>query len=143
MQFPDGTALTQFLLVASLVVVMYWLFFKPMTRLIEARERHIEGAGREAGQAREKSSRILEAYASQIEAARRQGVEHMVEVRHQALERQHRALEETRGTVHEALEKSRREIREAAKESSAALRAQSEAMARMIAERMLGRRLEG
>src|SRR3972149_2463171 len=60
---------------------MYVLFFKPVTRLIEAREEHIQGSTKDAEHANQKSSEVLNTYLSKIETARKQEIERMVEAR--------------------------------------------------------------
>lgn len=138
----DGTALIQFVVVALFVVIMYFFFFKPMTHLIEARERHIQGTSQDAEQANERSSEILRTYISQIEAARGQGIDRMVEARRQVLEQQHLAVEAARQEAQRLVEESLVQVREAVTRSSASLRGQAQEMSRMIAGRILGRRVE-
>jgi len=138
----DGTALIQFVVVALFVVIMFFSFFKPMTRLIEARERHIQGTSQDAEQANRRSSEILRSYIFQIEAARKQGIERMVEARRQVLEHQGLAVEAARQEAQKLIGDSLAQIQEAMVRSSLTLRDQAQEISRMIAERILGRRVE-
>jgi len=126
----NSTALIQFVVVVLFVLAMYVLFFKPVTRLIEAREEHIQGSTKDAEHANQKSSEVLNTYLSKIETARKQEIERMVEARRQA-------LEEAQKLVGQGLA----QIQEGVVRSSATLRDQAQEMSRMIAGRILGRRI--
>jgi len=137
----NSTALIQFVVVVLFVLAMYVLFFKPVTRLIEAREEHIQGSTKDAEHANQKSSEVLNTYLSKIETARKQEIERMVEARRQALEHQSLAIETARQEAQKLVGQGLAQIQEGVVRSSATLRDQAQEMSRMIAGRILGRRI--
>jgi len=139
-------ALDYTVLIQIVAFLVFWflltkLLFKPFIGLLEERERRTEGAKAEAAVLKEKGERLLKEYEQAIAKAKDEGraaKEGILQEARQARERLlGQAREEAAGMVQAAREEIRKEL-ERGRELAAR---EAEAIARQMAEKILGRRI--
>jgi len=133
-----------FLLIAAfavLIVPMDRLLFRPLFRVLDERAERIEGARKRAGELEAEADALLERYEGEVARTREEAARERRERAAKAREEELAATGEARGEAEERLEQARREVDEALEKARRDLRRESEALARLAAERVLGRAL--
>lgn len=137
---PD-VVVTGILLVAfvALVFPLNSLIFQPLLRVMDEREERIDGARIRAGQIQEQAAEALERYEVSVVGAREEALGH----RRQLLDAARaELLQTTRVAKDEAereLERAREELQASIGSARESLRAGAEDLAKVSAERVLGR----
>lgn len=125
----------------ALVFPLNALIFRPLLRVMDKREENIAGARRRAEQVQAQGNEALDRYEESIRAAR----EEMVSHRRQHLEAARAELAQTtraaKDDAERELERAREELLASIDDARDNLRASAEELARISAERVLGRRL--
>jgi F-type H+-transporting ATPase subunit b len=130
-------------LIVQLVVfltVMLWLsfvLFRPMLRLLEEREKRIEGTRREAERlttAGGEKSGIIDI---RIDEARAQAMEERAALRSQGQKVYQELVDSARHQAQDKLNKARGEIHKAQTEAAAALKRDAEALAALIVKQVV------
>lgn len=135
----DGTAFIQFGLFLVMLLVLSRLVFRPYLKLREARHAGIEGAREEAHKMEERARQVGADYDAQLTRARLRGAEERQRLRTEGAVYERQVLGAARDEAQKALEAARSKIGREAQEAHAKLQAESTALAKQIAHKILGR----
>jgi F-type H+-transporting ATPase subunit b len=138
----DATFLVQLVLIAGLTLVLKPLLFDPMLKLFEERERRIDGAKMQARHIDEKSASALAKYESEMAKARASANAEREKIRAEALKREQEILGTVRAATAKTLEDGKQAAYAEAQRVRATLKAQTQALARDVAGRVLGREVQ-
>jgi len=133
-----------FLLIAAfavLIVPMDRLLFRPLFRVLDERAERIQGARARAGELQSEANALLDRYQSEVARTREKAARERRERAAKAREEELAATGEARREAEERLEQARREVDDALDAARRDLRRESEGLARLAAERVLGRAL--
>ena len=139
----DLTVVGQIVLFLILMTVLKPLLFDPMLKLFEEREKRIDGAKLQARKTDEESAGALAKYESEMQKARATANVEREKLRAEAIKTENDILERVRASTAKTLEEGRKQAEKDATQVRAALRDQSKGLAREIANRVLGREVEG
>ncbi|MFO1463024.1 MAG: ATP synthase F0 subunit B [bacterium] len=138
---PNETLFVQIGVFLFTFIVLNFLVFRPVLRLMERRKSLTVGAEHEAEVLGEKTQKLIETHQGKMQEARNQGLalkeksKKEGEAEANALSAQaHQELEAT-------LEKTRSEIAQQSKEAQLKLRSLSRELSREMAEKLLGRKV--
>ncbi len=135
----DATLLVQVVLFLLLLLILKPLLFEPMMRLFEEREKKIEGTRRDASNIIKRSAEALSKYNAAIAKAREAGVAERDVIRAEGARKEAEILAQVRALTATTIEQGRATIASDAKTTRADLEAQTHALGRQIAARVLGR----
>lgn len=122
-----------------LILPVQQLIFKPIFRVLDEREQRIAGARERAESVGREADAILARYESEVRQAREE-IEARRRVGLEEVRKEHRERTAAARTAAESqLARTRDEIDAALDETRVALRGETEALARVAAERILGR----
>jgi F-type H+-transporting ATPase subunit b len=138
----DLTFLVQLALVVALMLILKPILFEPMLRLFEEREKRTLGAKAQARKIDEKSASALSKYESEMAGARAAGNTEREKIRAEGLKREQEILSSTRAAMAKALDEGKRTAQTDAERARTALKRDAEAMARELANRVLGREVQ-
>ncbi|HLB44541.1 MAG TPA: hypothetical protein VJK49_04080 [Candidatus Limnocylindrales bacterium] len=127
--------------VLLLTVILDRLLFRPITRVIQERERRIGSARELAEQAAAKAEAAGTEYEERTAAARSDVYRHMDDIRRAALKRRADLLAETRNEASAAIAEAAAQVEVEARAARAALARETEALGREAAERILGQKV--
>jgi F-type H+-transporting ATPase subunit b len=137
----DGTFFVQLGLFLFIFVFLYFVLFRPVVRLIEARRVATEGAKSEAAAFTEETEKLrleVDSQISDIRSAAREERDRVVEqARRQERELTIKAREESR----KAVDTARAEMERRGEDVRGRLQSQVEGFAQSVASRVLGRSL--
>jgi F-type H+-transporting ATPase subunit b len=152
--FPDLVEILQkgasplesrFLQLIVLFVLLIWpvnrLVIAPLLRVLDERSARIEGTRKRAGEVGASADAALARYSVAVEEARKQAGELRRNALEEARDDQVRILADARHAAEGQVAAARSDVASAAGEARAALRAQSQELAREAAARVLGRPL--
>ncbi|MCA1591042.1 MAG: hypothetical protein LC734_11820 [Acidobacteria bacterium] len=135
--FPDGTLFIHIGLILLMIWVLNRTLFRPINRVIAARERFRGGHNSEAeeiaAQAAEKENR----YSGEMLAARSQGYQLIEGERLAAVERRQKLIGDARAKTAAQLETEKRELQQQAAEVRAAIERDADLMADKITSSIL------
>ena len=135
--FPDGTLFIHVALILLMIWVLNRTFFKPISRLIESREKHKGGYGAEAESIRGEVSEKQARYQQELLAARSEGYDliekHRTAVVKARMSKLAEAKAETAGLVSEGKQRVEQETAEA----RAVIATEAEALAEKISSNIL------
>ncbi len=126
---------------AVLVVPVNALVFKPLFRVLEEREARIEGARARASKIEVEANALLERYREAIRESREETERHRRGEIEVARTQQAARSDEARAAAQEIIEQGRVELEAWLGEARSELRQNSEPLAQIAAERVLGRSL--
>jgi F-type H+-transporting ATPase subunit b len=135
----DSTFLVQVVLFLGLTIFLKPVLFDPMLKLFEERERQIDGAKAQARRVDEKSATALALYEVEMTKARAAASAEREKIRAEAVKREQEILTAVRAATSKTLEDGKRAAAEDAKRARATLGSESQALARQLAGRVLGR----
>jgi F-type H+-transporting ATPase subunit b len=138
----DATFLVQFVLFAALTLVLKPLLFDPMLKLFEERERRIDGAKMQARKIDERSASALTKYETEMAKARATANAEREKIRAEAVRKEQEILGTVRAAAAQTLEDGKKSALAEAERVRATLKAQSGALARDLAGRVLGREVQ-
>jgi F-type H+-transporting ATPase subunit b len=132
----SGIILVTFLL---LMAFLDRILFRPMLRLLEEREAHTQGAVEEAKALEAEAAAAITAYETRIAAARDEAAAANASVRKRAADEERAVLDRAREEANRRVGQIERDVAAAADGARRDLAAQAREMARVIAEKVLGR----
>ena len=135
----DLTVLWAVGLLIVLVIVLQPLLFKPMLKLFEEREKRIEGAKLAARKMDEASAGALTKYEAEMSKARSAGNAERDQQRAEGLKTEGEIVGKVRDATAKKVADGRAELLEGAAKARQQLKAESPALARAMASRVLGR----
>jgi F0F1-type ATP synthase membrane subunit b/b' len=135
----DGTVLLQFGLFVLLYILLRYVLFAPYLRMRADRDRGIAGARNQAHEMEAKARAIVTDYDAKLGRAKQRGADERARVRSEAAARERQILGAARDEAGKALEQARARVADDAKTARAQLEAQSAALARTIAKKIIGR----
>lgn len=136
---PDLSALWVIFFLLTCTVILNALVFKPVLRVIEARQRAVSEARELAQSAGERATAAAAEYDTKLNAARSEVYRAMDEKRRTALEQRAALLGETRAVVERELSQATRTVQQQSAEARASLDREAETLAGAIVARVLGR----
>jgi F-type H+-transporting ATPase subunit b len=135
----DGTLVLQFVNFMILMVVLNALLFKPLRAALKARKETIEGSKAKVQDIDEQVQAQIARYDAQLQEARQQGGEERSALRKTGQEEEVRILGEANRSAAERLQTITAQIQDEANSARQALRGETEALAKEIAGKVLGR----
>jgi F-type H+-transporting ATPase subunit b len=137
--FPNWTSIPIVVFLVILTFVLNRTFFRPMSRMLEERDRRIDGARREAEQIRKTSQDRLADFDRKLREGRRQADHQMAQIKNEALNEKSAMLLEKRQESERMLADARVDIRKRTEEARKILETESETFAYEIASQILRR----
>ena len=138
----DSTFLVQLVLFVGLTLFLKPMLFDPMLKLFEERERRIDGAKVLARRIDEKSSEALARYEAGMAKARGSANADREAMHAEGLKREQEILTQVRATTTQVIEAGKQKARTEAERARATLKADTAALARQVAARVLGREVQ-
>ena len=135
----DGTLVLQFVNFMILLVVLNALLFKPLRAALQARKETIEGSKAKVQDIDEQVQAQIARYEAQLQDARQQGGQERSALRKTGQEEEVRILGEANRSAAERLQTITAQIQEEANSARQSLRGDTEALAKEIAGKVLGR----
>ena len=135
----DGTVLLQFGLFVVMYILLRYVLFAPYLRMRADRDRGISGARDEAHKMEERARAIVTDYDARLGRAKQRGADERARVRSEAAARERQILGAARDEAGKSLDEARGKISGDAKTARAQLEAQSQALARTMAKKIIGR----
>ena len=135
----DWTLFLQFANFMILMVVLNALLFKPLRAALQARREAIESSKAKVHDIDEQVQAQIARYEAQLQEARLQGAQERATLRKAGQEEETRILGAANQTAAEKLQTIKEQIQEEAGTARQALRNETEALAKEIAGKVLGR----
>jgi F-type H+-transporting ATPase subunit b len=135
----DWTLFLQFANFMILMAVLNALLFKPLRAALQARREAIESSKAKVHDIDEQVQAQIARYEAQLQEARLQGAQERATLRKAGQEEETRILGAANQTTAEKLQTIKEQIQEEAGTARQALRNETEALAREIAGKVLGR----
>ena len=135
----DWTLFLQFVNFMILMAVLNALLFKPLRAALQARRDAIEGSKAKVQDIDEQVQAQIARYEAQLQEARLQGAQERASLRKAAQEEEARILGEANRKSAEKLQTIKDQIQEEAGAARQSLRNETEALAKEIAGKVLGR----
>ena len=135
--FPDGTLFLHIALILLMIWVLNRTFFRPINRVIEARERQKGGHGSEAESILSDVSEKQARYNKELLAARSEGYELVEKERAAAIAARQSKIAEAKAATAETLTAGKRKLEEEAAGARSTLAREAEAMAEKIIANIL------
>ncbi len=135
----DWTLFLQFVNFMILMAVLNALLFKPLRAALQARRESIEGSRAKVQDIDEQVQAQIARYEAQLQEARLQGAQERSTLRKAGQEEEARILGEANRTAAEKLQTIKEQIQQEADAARRALRNETEALAKEIVRKVLGR----
>ena len=135
----DWTLVLQFFNFLILMAVLNALLFKPLRAALQARRETIEGSKAKVQDIDEQVQAQIARYDAQLQEARQQGGQKRSALRKTGQEEEVRILGEANRSAAERLQTITAQIQDEANSARQALRGETEALAKEIAGKVLGR----
>jgi F0F1-type ATP synthase membrane subunit b/b' len=139
----DGTVFVQFAMFSIAFVILYALVFKPMTRLLDARDVAIEGAKDEAKHLESEVLQKQATFEAELRRVRTSSGEERERLRAEGQELERQLLERVRVETQALVAEGKTRLETEARIARSELNAQRGELAREIASRVLGREVQG
>lgn len=136
---PDLSVLWVIFFVLLLTVIMQQLFFKPVLRVMQAREDAASSARSLAERSAAEARRATEEFEAKTSAARAVVYRDLEEMRRRASARRATLLAETRADAETRMVEARRELAQDVTEARQSLEQDARAIGATIADRLAGR----
>lgn len=134
----DRTVLLQIVVFAVLIVVLKPLLFDPVLKVFALREQRTEGARATARELQEKAGELLLRYEKELERVKKVAAEERELLRSETSKLEAEILNEAREATTRIVEDGRRKIEAEVNSIRIAVGAESEKVAQMIVERVVG-----
>lgn len=141
MIIPDYTVIVQIISFLVLWFLLTRLLFRPFVGLLEERERRTEGVKAEAGSLAAEGERLRAEYESAMARARGEGAQLKESILQEARRTREQLLARVREQVANTLTAVRDEIQKEMQRSREFAARESEAIARQMAQKILGRKV--
>ncbi len=138
----DATFVVQVVLFVGLTLFLKPVLFDPMLKLFEERERRIDGAKLLARKIDEKSATAAAKYEAEMAKARAAAAAVRDKIRAEAVKQEQEILSAVRAATAKVIDDGKRSAVAEAERARAALKADSAALARDLAGRVLGREVQ-
>ncbi len=138
---PDGTLILHVLIILVMVYVLNKTLFKPINRILEARDRRTKGRLSEAQEILKNVSEQLANYERQLRQARGEAYAFSESERGAAMQERQQKLNEMRQQLSESIAQEKKAIEQQADEARRTLEVESRRLAREISARILSRPL--
>jgi len=136
---PDGTLILHVLIILVMVYVLNATLFKPINRILEARERRTKGRLSEAQEILRSVSEKLANYERQLRQARGEAYAFSESERGAAMQERQQKLNEMRAQLRESIAQEKKAIEQQADAARGTLEVESRRLAREIGARVLSR----
>ncbi len=136
---PDGTLILHVLIILVMVYVLNATLFKPINRILEARERRTKGRLSEAQEILRSVSEKLANYERQLRQARGEAYAFSESERGAAMQERQQKLNEMRTQLSESIAQEKKAIEQQADAARGTLEVESRRLAREIGARVLSR----
>jgi len=140
---PDGTLLLHILIILVMIFVLNATLYKPINRILEAREKRTKGRLSEAEEIIKSVNEKLSDYERKLRQARGEAYSFAESQRSAAMQERQQKLTQLRQEMAESTAKEKEGIQRQAEEARGTLEAESRRIAREIGARVLGRSLTG
>ena len=134
----DRTVLLQIVVFAVLIVALKPLLFDPVLKVFALREERTEGARAAARELQEKAGELLQRYEKELEHVKQVAAEERDLLRAETSKLEAEILREARDATTRIVEEGRRKIETEVNSIRVAVGAESEKVAQMIVERVVG-----
>jgi F-type H+-transporting ATPase subunit b len=134
----DRTVLLQIVVFAVLIVVLKPLLFDPVLKVFALREERTEGARATARELQEKAGELLQRYEKELERVKQVAADERDRLRSETSKLEAEILNEARAATTRIVEEGRRKIEAEVNSIRVAVGAESEKVAQMIVERVVG-----
>jgi F0F1-type ATP synthase membrane subunit b/b' len=140
-KLPDVTLLYVLLAFAITYVILKRHLFVPLSRILDQREAEAKEAERLYADSREELRGAVAAAEQKLSVARREGLKAREDLRAEGMAHLERELERARRASATSLEEAARTIEAQSKSAGADLAERAVALARTLAEKILGRKI--
>ena len=134
----DRSVLLQIVIFTGLIVVLKPLLFDPMLKVFSLREERTEGARATARELQEKAGELLQRYEKELERVQQVATEEREKLRAETSKLEAQILNEGREATTRIVENGRRKIEAEVNSIRVQVGAESERVAQMIVERVVG-----
>ena len=135
--FPDGTIFIHIALILLMIWVLNRTYFRPVSKVIESREKFKDVQGGEAGSIQNEALEKEAAYNRELLEARSQGYGYVEKEHAKLLRARDKKLAETKAEISERVSGEKRELERQTDEAKASIGADAEANADQIAATLL------
>ncbi len=135
--FPDGTLFIHIALILLMIWVLNRTFFRPINRVIEARDKQRGSHGSEAEAILADVASKQDKYNQELLAARSQGYELIEKERSSAVEARQARIVAAKNETAEAVMSGRQQVEQQAAEARAIIASEADAMADKISSNIL------
>ncbi len=139
----DGTVFVQLAMFFIAFIVLYFLVFKPMVAVLEARELAIDGAKDEAKHLEQEVKSKQATFENELRKVRSASGEERERLRAEGLELERKLLDRVRGETNMVVNDARARLDIEARRARAELNASSPELGRQIASKVIGREVQG
>ena len=136
---PDGTLILHVIIILVMVWILNKTLYKPINRILEAREKRTRGRMTEAQEILSDVSGKVSNYERQLRQARSEGYALAEQERNAAMQERQRKLNEMRQELSESIAQEKQTIQTQVEEARTTLDSESRRIAREIGERVLDR----
>jgi F-type H+-transporting ATPase subunit b len=140
---PDGTLILHVIIILVMVFVLNATLYKPINRILEAREKRTRGRMSEAQEIMTDVSQKLVNYEKQLRQARADAYALSEQERTAAMQARQQKLNEVREQLSASIAKEKQVIAGQADDARASLEDESRKIASDISSRVLNRRVNG
>jgi F-type H+-transporting ATPase subunit b len=140
---PDGTLILHVIIILVMVFVLNATLYKPINRILEAREKRTRGRMSEAQEIMTDVSQKLANYERQLRQARADAYALSEQERTAAMQARQQKLNEMRAQLSESIAKEKQVIAEQAAGARGSLEDESRRLASEISSRVLNRPVSG
>jgi F0F1-type ATP synthase membrane subunit b/b' len=140
---PDGTLILHVIIILVMVYVLNVTLYKPINRILAAREKRTRGRMTEAQQILSDVSEKLSNYERQLRQARAAAYALSEQERTVAMQERQQKLNEMRQQLADSISKEKQTIQSQADEARATFENESRLIAREISSRVLNRPVAG
>lgn len=140
---PDGTLILHVIIILLMVWILNKTLYKPINRILEAREKRTRGRMSEAQEILTDVSEKVSNYERQLRQARTEGYAMAEQERTLAMQERQGKLNEMRQQLSESIAQEKQTIQTQVEEARVTLDGESRRIAREISERVLDRPVGG
>jgi len=136
---PETVIIHMVLFLVMVYVVLNPILFKPMLRVMDERKKRIDGNLEAAKVDERESERLRRDYEQKLDDAKKTAVQEKEKIKKAAEKEEEKIIREAREKAGDLVAEVREKISLQYKEARESLRAESEAMGKEIAQKILGR----
>lgn len=135
--FPDGTIFIHIALILLMIWVLNRTYFRPVSKIIESREKFSVVEGGEAGSIQNEAAKKEAAYNRELLEARSEGYTYLEKEHAKLVRARDKKLAETKAETDERISGEKRELERQTDEAKAAIGADADGLADQIAATVL------